>query len=115
VERIAVITDIEAREPLSEPSQGERELRRIEDLPKEVGAMLVTVGVLGVVMPGMAGGPALLAGGLVLWPRTFGRLETWFARRYPSLHERGMQQVGRYLNDLERRFPATERDRKEQS
>lgn len=39
--------------------------RRIEDLPKEVGVMLVSVGVLGFVLPAVAGTPAIVAGGLV--------------------------------------------------
>jgi hypothetical protein len=80
-------------------------VRKIEDLPREVGVMLVSVGVVGFVMPGMAGAPAVLAGGLVLWPKTFGKVESWFHRRFPDLHQRGMQQVGRYLDDLERRYP----------
>ena len=80
-------------------------IRRIEDLPKEVGVMLVSVGAVGVVLPGMMGAPALIAGGLVLWPRTFGPLEDWFRRRNPRLYHRGMQQVSRFLDDLERRYP----------
>jgi hypothetical protein len=83
----------------------ELEVRRIKDLPKEVGVMLVSVGVVGFVMPGMAGAPAIVAGGLVLWPSAFGKLEDWFQRRYPGMHQRGMQQISRYLDDLERRFP----------
>jgi hypothetical protein len=79
--------------------------KAIKDLPKEVGAMLVSVGVLGFVLPGVMGTPAIIAGGLVLWPKTFGKVETWFERRYPSLYRRGMRQVGRYLDDLDRRFP----------
>lgn len=78
---------------------------RIEDLPKEVGVMLMTVGVLGLALPGVVGGPALLAGGLVLWPRAFGRAETWFERKFPRAHQHSMQQINRYLDDLERRFP----------
>jgi hypothetical protein len=67
--------------------------------------MLVSVGTLGVVMPGIMGAPAIIAGGLVLWPRTFGRVESWFERRYPKLHHEGMRQIGRYLSDLEKRYP----------
>ncbi len=82
-----------------------RRLRRIEELPKEVGVMLLSVGAVGFVLPAMAGTPAILAGGLVLWPRTFGKLERWIERRYPVMHREGMRQVARYLDDLERRFP----------
>jgi hypothetical protein len=86
------------------PIAGDPALVRIQELPREVGAMLVSVGVLGWVLPGMMGTPALIAGGLVLWPSAFGRVEGWFQRRYPELHKQGMRQVGRYLDDLERRY-----------
>ena len=71
--------------------------------------MLVSVGALGFVLPAVAGTPAIVAGGLVLWPRTFGRLERWLERRYPSTYRQGMRQIGRYLDDLERRFPDSTR------
>jgi hypothetical protein len=88
--------------PNAEPAET---MRKIEDLPREVGALLVSVGVVGFVLPGMMGTPALIAGGLVLWPKAFSKLDNWFQRRYPSLHQQGMQQVCRYLDDLDRRFP----------
>jgi hypothetical protein len=81
-------------------------VRRIKDLPRELGVMLVSVGALGVVLPGVMGAPALVAGGLVLWPGTFGGLEEWLRRRNPGLYHRGMQQLGRFLDDMERRYPA---------
>lgn len=83
----------------------EAALRRIRQLPKEVGLMLMSVGVFGVVLPGVVGAPAVVAGGLVLWPRGFSGVESWLRRRYPGLHRQSMRQIERYLNDLERRFP----------
>jgi hypothetical protein len=83
----------------------EAALRRIRQLPKEVGVMLMSVGVLGFVLPGVVGAPAVVAGGLVLWPRGFSGVESWLRRRYPGLHRQSMRQIERYLNDLERRFP----------
>ncbi len=85
----------------------ESAVRRIKDLPREFGVMLVSIGALGVVLPGMMGAPALIAGGLVLWPGTFGGLEEWLRRRNPGLYHKGMQQLGRFLDDLERRYPKT--------
>lgn len=82
---------------------------RIAELPKEAGVMLVSVGAIGFIMPAMAGLPALVAGGMVLWPRTFGRVETWMAGRFPSAYREGMRQIGRYLDDLEKRFPNSTR------
>jgi hypothetical protein len=84
---------------------GQPEVRRIQDLPKEVGVMLVSVGAVGFVLPGIMGTPAIIAGGLVLWPSTFGKVEGWLRRRNPDLYQRGMQQVSRFLDDLERRYP----------
>lgn len=75
-------------------------------LPKDLGVMLVSAGVLGFVLPG-PGAPALLAGGLILWPRAFGKAERWFQRRFPEAHRQGMGHVNRFLTDLERRYPGS--------
>ena len=73
--------------------------------------MLMTVGVLGLILPGVVGTPAAIAGGLVLWPKAFGRVENWFERRFPKIHKQSLYQINRYLNDLEGRYPdATHRD-----
>jgi hypothetical protein len=88
----------------ADQADAEAGVDRIKHLPKEVGAMLVSVGVVGALLPGMVGTPAIIAGGVVLWPGTFGKLENWFQRRYPALHKQGMRQVCRYLDDLERRY-----------
>jgi hypothetical protein len=83
----------------------EATISQIRALPREMGVMLVAVGSLGWLLPGMVGTPALIAGGLVLWPRAFGKVESWFERRYPKLHHESMRQLGRYLRDLDRRYP----------
>src|SRR6185437_6361569 len=63
-------------------------------LPKEVGVMLLSAGVVGFVMPG-PGTPAIIAGGLVLWPQGFGRVEAWAQKRFPDTHRTGMAQIRR--------------------
>jgi hypothetical protein len=108
-EEIAVVSP-ETEAAGQEQAGGDAADVRIKDLPKEVGAMLVSVGVLGVVLPGMMGAPAIIAGGMVLWPGTFGKVESWFQRRYPELHKQGMRQISRYLDDLERRYSHHELD-----
>ena len=80
------------------------ELNRIKELPKEVGVMLVTAGILGLILPG-PGTPAIIAGGLALWPNAFGKLESWLEERHPGIHRKSMQQICRFLNDLEKRYP----------
>jgi hypothetical protein len=86
-------------------SEEEEVLHRIRNLPPELAVLLLSVGTLGFVLPGVIGTPALIAGGLALWPSAFGRAETWFARRYPSVHRKSLRQMGRFLADLERRYP----------
>jgi hypothetical protein len=92
-----------------QPRPAEGGIRKTEDLPREVGVMLMSVGALGLLLPAVAGAPAIVAGGLVLWPRIFGRLERWLELRYPAAHRQGMRQIGRYLDDFERRFPDSTR------
>jgi hypothetical protein len=82
-------------------------LDQIEALPKEVGVLLVTVGLLGLALPGPIGSPVLIAGGLVLWPKGFRRVARAFERRFPRVHQSGFRQIRRYLTDLERRYPST--------
>jgi hypothetical protein len=78
---------------------------RIRRLPPEVGVVLITVGVAGVVLPGPVGMPLLLAGGLALAPSVFGRFERWVEKRFPTLHWHGMKNVNRFIDDFERRYP----------
>ena len=99
-----------ASAPMTDPSspltaEEQAELNRIKDLPREVGVMLMTVGVLGFVLPGVVGTPAMIAGGLVLWPKAFNKVENWFERRFPKIHKQSLYQMNRYLNDLETRYP----------
>jgi uncharacterized membrane protein YbaN (DUF454 family) len=70
----------------------------IEHLPKEAGWALITAGVVGLVVPGVVGTPFLLAGAVVLAPGGSKLLARWA----PGSATR---QLGRFLDDLERRFP----------
>jgi hypothetical protein len=73
---------------------------------KDLGLMLVSAGIIGVVLPG-PGAPALVAGGLMLWPGAFGKVERWFHRRFPEAHRKGIGHINRFLSDLERRYPGS--------
>lgn len=79
--------------------------RRVRKLPAEVATLLLVIGTAGVLLPGPVGSPFLIAGGLALWPRGFGRIEDWFRKRFPGMHRHGFDQIDRYLNDLELRYP----------
>jgi hypothetical protein len=80
------------------------DFKRFKALPKEVGVMLIAAGIVGLIMPG-PGTPALIAGGLALWPGAFGKLGAWLEQHHPVVHHRSMKQIGRFLDDLEKRYP----------
>lgn len=89
--------------PVPEPAQDEsasQELTRVrvERLPKDAGWLLITAGVVGLVVPGVLGTPFLLAGAVVLAPGGAKLLSRWAGHS-------AMRQVGRFLDDLERRYP----------
>ncbi len=77
---------------------------RIRHLPPEVGVVLLTVGVAGLVLPGPIGTPLVLAGGLVLAPRAFDGLERWVQRRFPSVHRHGRRHIDRFIDDFESHY-----------
>ena len=82
-----------------------QQLQRIEELPKEVGVLLVVAGIGGILLPGPVGSPFLILGGLVLWPSAFRRVEAGFVKRFPRLHRQSVRQAARFLDDLDRRSP----------
>lgn len=81
---------------------------RLLHMPRDVGWLMVSIGAMGVALPGIVGTPALLAGGLMLWPRGFRAVNNWVRKRFPKTHEHGVEQLIRYLDDMERRYPTGE-------
>lgn len=79
----------------------------LESLPKDVGWLLMTAGVVAEVAPGVIGTPFWVAGIFILWPRIGRRLEGWMLRRAPRLVCGSLRQIDRFLDDLERRYPRT--------
>jgi hypothetical protein len=67
----------------------------------------MVVGLGGILLPGPVGSPFLLAGGIALWPSGFRRVEHWFQRIAPRIYQNGVEQINRYLADLEQRYPGT--------
>jgi hypothetical protein len=83
----------------------EQLMRRIAELPREVGWALVTAGLIGVVVPGIPGAPLLAAGALVLTPGAPRAVSRWaFRKPRKSVHS-ALRQICRFLDDLERRYP----------
>ena len=87
------------------PSSFEKSTPRIEDMPRDVGWLLVTAGLIGEMAPGVIGTPFWIMGSLILWPRTGKRVESWLESHAPELFRGGMGKVWRFLDDLDRRYP----------
>jgi hypothetical protein len=81
----------------------------LQKLPSEIGVLLLVMGVAGLMLPGPVGSPFVIAGGVALWPAGFRKVEGWFQRRAPRLYRVGMDQMERYLDDLENRYPGSVR------
>jgi hypothetical protein len=75
---------------------------RIEHLPRDVGRRLVYAGVLGVIVPGVPGGPFLGGGAAILYPGGPKLLSSWLPSR---LVRASVKLVGRFADDLDRRYP----------
>ena len=89
----------------AEPAVDQQTVLRFEHLSREVGWVLVTAGVVGLIVPGMLGTPFLFAGAFVLVPGGPRLLSRWAGRNPPKLVRTVMRQVSRFLDDLERRYP----------
>ncbi len=74
-------------------------------LPSEVATLLILAGIAGVVLPGPVGTPMLIAGCVMMWPKTFRPIEIWFSRNCPRFHHEGVIQIKEFVQDLQRRFP----------
>jgi hypothetical protein len=78
---------------------------RVETLSREVGWLLITAGIIGFIIPGVLGTPFLLAGALVVVPGGPKLLSRWTGRNPAKFVDSATRQIGRFLDDLERRYP----------
>ena len=79
----------------------------LEALPKEVGVLLLIIGVGGLMLPGPVGSPFLVFGGVILFPRAFRKVDRGMQERFPNAYREGMRQVKRFVGDLERAIRRT--------
>jgi hypothetical protein len=91
--------------PEPEKKHDDSTVERIKGLPTSIGVILVAAGVAGLILPGPFGTPLLLAGGLVLAPRAFGRVDAYMKSRYPTARHHGVKMIERFLDDLQKRYP----------
>ena len=94
-----------ASPPAGEKAEDEQTLARIEHLPRDVGWMMVYVGILGLVLPGVIGTPFLVAGIAVLSPGGPKMLTRWAGRKPSGFVHASLKQIGRWLDDVECRYP----------
>lgn len=87
------------------PQHDESTIERIKGLPTSLGVILMAAGVVGVLLPGPIGTPLIVAGGLVLAPRAFGRIDKALKDRFPGLRHQGVKMIERFLDDLQKRYP----------
>ena len=92
-------------EALPAPEEKEKPPFQLEDLSTEVGWLLVGVGILGVLLPGLPAAPFLIAGGAVVVPGGKKRLSRWIAAKPRPGIERAMRPLARFVDDLETRYP----------
>jgi hypothetical protein len=87
---------------------------RVERLPKEVGVLLMTAGLVTGMLPPPPGPfdlMIILSGGLAVSPRGFQVVEDWARKHWPRAHSAGVRFLNRYVQDLESRYPGSTEDR----
>jgi hypothetical protein len=96
----------ERKATLDEQTQDQQTVLRIEQLPRELAWLLIYVGTVGLVVPGVIGSPLLIAGIAVLLPGGQTRLSRWASRKPRPLVQASLRQISRLIDDLGRRYPA---------
>jgi hypothetical protein len=101
--------DVGPAKTVDVPALTDQTVLRVEQLPRGAGWLLITAGVVGVVVPGVPGAPFLLAGAVLLTPGGSRLLSRWAGRNPPKFVRSALRQISRFLDDLERRYPRTDR------
>ena len=83
---------------------------QIEQLPPEIGWLLIYVGFLGFVLPGIVGFPFLVAGLGIVTPGGRKRVAKWVGKNPPRFVHFSVRQISRLVEDLERRYPLLPKD-----
>jgi hypothetical protein len=87
------------------PADEDDTLRRIENLPRDVGWLMVYMGVVGVIVPGIPGGPFFIAAAAVLAPGGPKLMSRWAGGNPSGFVRTSLKQVLRFVDDLEHRYP----------
>jgi hypothetical protein len=80
----------------------ERACQRLVAMPNDLGWIFVSVGVLGIILPGVIGFPFVIIGGAVLLPGGRKWLSRQTVRRPGPVVRAFVRQMNRFMDDLER-------------
>ena len=89
-----------------EQAEFERAVQRIENFPHEFGWLMIYVGILGIILPGVIGFPLVIAGGAVVAPGGRKWLALWLGRNHGPMVRASLKQIVRMADDLDRRYPS---------
>jgi len=73
--------------------------------PREMGVLLIALGISELIPPEPIGMVFVVLGGLVFWPRGFRSVDGWFGRKLPKAHRGYRKFFDRFVADIERRYP----------
>ncbi|QFY43452.1 hypothetical protein F6R98_13165 [Candidatus Methylospira mobilis] len=78
----------------------------LDTIPKDIGWMLLILGIIGIAVPGMVDIPLVIAGSIIIWPSTY-RIFQRMARtkRQAHLLDAPVRFLSRFHADLEKRNP----------
>lgn len=83
-----------------------RLIEKIRNLPPDVGYLMINIGILGILVPGIFGLPFLVAGAAVVSPQSRNWILNKLSRRPPRALFTTLRQISRFVDDVERRYPA---------
>ena len=84
----------------------EKACQRLVAMPNDLGWIFVSVGLLGVILPGIIGFPFVIVGGAVLCPGGRKWLSRQTVRRPGPAVRAFVRQMNRFMDDLERDCPS---------
>jgi hypothetical protein len=75
--------------------------------PREMGVLLIALGISELIPPEPIGMVFVALGGLVFWSRGFRAVDRWLGRKLPKAHRGYRKFFDRFVVDMERRYPRT--------
>ena len=99
------MTAKKATPPAAVPAAQPAQRFDLDRMTPEVGWMMIGVGVLGVILPGLPGWPFFLIGGAVLVPGGKRRVGRWLDNHQGPVTDRSLKIVERFMDDLDEHYP----------